>query len=52
MSMVLLATAVLSDDPARAQEDLLGEIRTIAAVRFEGRHRVSARELRSVMKSR
>ena len=30
----------------------MGEIRTIAAVRFEGRHRVSAGELRSVMKTR
>ncbi|MEK7330116.1 MAG: BamA/TamA family outer membrane protein [Candidatus Eisenbacteria bacterium] len=50
--LALVATAALLGRPARAQEDLLGEIRTIAAVRFEGRHRVGARELRSVMKTR
>ncbi len=50
--MVFLAAAALPGRPVLAQEDLLGEIKTIAAVRFEGRHRVSARELRSVMKTR
>jgi outer membrane protein assembly complex protein YaeT len=50
--LALATTLVFPDRIARAQEDLLGEIRTIAAVRFEGRHRVSARELRSVMKTR
>ena len=49
---ILLATAGLSAGPARGQEDLLGELRTVAAVRFEGRHRVGAGELRSVMKTR
>lgn len=51
MCLVLAAAAGLPGQ-GRAQEDLLGEIRTISAVRFEGRHRVSARELRSVMKTR
>ena len=50
--LALLATAVLPGRSVRAQEDLLGEIMTIAAVRFEGRRRVGARELRSVMKTR
>jgi len=48
---VLLAAAALSG-PVRAQEDLLGEIKSIGTVRFEGRHRVGAGELRSVMKTR
>ena len=52
MCLVVVAAAAVSAPPARAQEDLLSEIRTISTVRFEGRHRVSARELRSVMKTR
>ncbi len=55
MARVCLALAAATWNPGRpawAQEDLLSEIRTIAAVRFEGRQRVSARELRSVMKTR
>ena len=51
MCGVLLAAAALSG-PVRAQEDLLGEIKSIGTVRFEGRHRVGAGELRSVMKTR
>ena len=51
MCLVLTAGG-LASRPARAQEDLLGEPRTIAEVRFEGRQRVGAGELRSVMKTR
>lgn len=51
MCLALVATGI-GIRPARAQEDLLGEPTTIADVRFEGRHRVGAGELRSVMKTR
>jgi len=49
---LVLTAGGLASRPARAQEDLLGEPRTIAEVRFEGRQRVGAGELRSVMKTR
>ena len=52
MCLVLAAANGVGARAAEAQEELLSEIRTIASVRFEGRHRVSARELRSVMKTR
>ncbi|HKQ57632.1 MAG TPA: BamA/TamA family outer membrane protein [Candidatus Eisenbacteria bacterium] len=50
--LVLAAASVGGARPADAQDDLLGEMRTVAKVRFEGRHRVGAGELRSVMKTR
>ena len=37
---------------AEAQDEFLGEIRTIAAIHFEGRHGVGEGELLSVMKTR
>jgi outer membrane protein insertion porin family len=52
LCLVFAAMAVSSGRPARAQEDLLGEIKTISTVRFEGRRRVGDGELRSVMKTR
>jgi len=52
MVCLALAAAGVASRPAGAQEDLLGEPRTIAEVRFEGRQRVGAGELRSVMKTR
>ncbi len=52
MVCLALAAVGVASRPARAQEDLLGELRTIAGVRFEGRQRVGAGELRSVMKTR
>jgi outer membrane protein insertion porin family len=52
MVCLALAAAGVASRPAEAQEDLLGEPRTIADVRFEGRQRVGAGELRSVMKTR
>ena len=55
MAISYLALVALSAFPvpsARAQEDLLGEIRTIASVSFEGRHRLGEHELLSVMKTR
>lgn len=52
LGLVPMVAAVLPTGMARAQDDLMGEIKTIASVRFEGRHRVSARELRSVIKTR
>lgn len=52
MACLVLASAGISGRPAQAQEDLLGEPRTIADVRFEGRQHVNAGELRSVMKTR
>lgn len=52
MCLVLVAANGIGARAAEAQEDLLSEIRMIAAVRFEGRQRVSAGELRSVMKTR
>src|SRR5262245_58940433 len=51
VSLALAAVGIASR-PAGAQEDLLGEPRTIADVRFEGRQRVDDGELRSVMKTR
>src|SRR5262245_6841337 len=53
-ALVCLALVATGIDirPARAQEDLLGEPITVADLRFEGRHRVGAGELRSVMKTR
>jgi outer membrane protein assembly factor BamA len=47
-----MPAAALMPGTARAQDDLMGEIKTVASVRFEGRRRVSARELRSVIKTR
>src|SRR5438477_11290931 len=52
MGLVLLAAAMVATPEARAQEDLLGELKTVAAVRFVGRRHVHARELRAVMKTR
>jgi len=49
--LVLVASG-LAGRPVRAQEDLLGEPRTIAAVEFNGRRNVGAGELRSVIKTR
>lgn len=49
---LVLPAAALTPAVARAQDDLMGEIKTVASVRFEGRHRVSGRELRSVIKTR
>lgn len=50
--LVLVAAQGIAPSRARAQADLLGEIRTIAGVEFEGRHRVGGGELRSVLKTR
>ncbi len=52
MFLVLAGAAGCPGSAAWAQEDLLGELRTVAAVRFEGRRRVGDGELRSVMKTR
>jgi hypothetical protein len=49
--LALLAAMVWSG-VATAQEDLLGEIRTIDDVKFEGRDRVGSGELKSVIKTR
>src|SRR5262245_30666620 len=51
MGLVLAITALPAPE-SHAQEDLLGEIKTVASVRFQGRRRVGARELRSVMKTK
>lgn len=50
--LVFAAGQGMSARPAGAQDDLLGEVRTVAEVRFEGRLGVDAGELRSVMKTR
>jgi outer membrane protein insertion porin family len=47
-----LAIATAFPNVLRAAVDLPGELTTVAAVRFEGRHRVSAKELRAVLKTR
>ncbi len=50
--LVLAAAQGIPARPAGAQMDLLGEVRTVAGVRFEGRRSVGAGELKSVMKTR
>jgi outer membrane protein insertion porin family len=52
MVCLALAAAGIASRPAQAQEDLLGEPKTIAAVDFNGRRNVGAGELRSVIKTR
>lgn len=50
--LVLAAARGFEARPAGAQMDLLGEVRTVAEVRFEGRKHVGEGELRSVIKTR
>lgn len=47
-----VAVAALGGRPCNAQEELLGELKSVADVSFEGRRHVSERELRSVTKTR
>ena len=56
MGLVLVASAAfpasgVAAPAAPARDDVLGEIKTVAAVRFEGRRHVRARELQSVLKT-
>ena len=50
--LVLAAARGFEARPAGAQVDLLGEVKTVADVRFEGRKHVGEGELRSVIKTR
>jgi outer membrane protein insertion porin family len=50
--LVLAAAGGFEVRPAGAQVDLLGEVRTVAEIRFEGREHVGEGELRSVIKTR
>lgn len=50
--LALVAALVVTAKAGRAQEDLLGELKTVASVTFVGRHHVTARELGTVMKTR
>jgi outer membrane protein insertion porin family len=47
-----LITAILFAVESRAQSDIPSELKTISAVRFEGRHHVSAKALKAVLKTR
>ena len=48
----MLGVLLSLPDPAASRSDLESQLKTVAAVRLRGRHSVSAREIRTVLKTR